>query len=330
MAGDAVLTLASALAALILVTRAPRGSGGRPLAVALGVWSYLLAYSGVVALLRPADPTSWQRTLFEVHFLLVELLGLAALIRFTAIFPRPLGAEDLEPSEDLPRFMGPLQRLRTVLLGARAPWVAAVVMLAVAVAVNAAVGRPTQDVGLLVVVDLVRLAALSVVVANLRASYLAATGVQRARLHWLAWGFALLLGTIGLLIGLNVLLTVTGWRIPGFNWRPVLLDLGILSLVMGSVLGVLRPHATDPGPRVRSAVLMSGIVLMTLLLASGIEALFSGALVAGLRLPAGVGTVMAVGIMQVVFTRVRSVMDLFLSQAWGGEAADARQSVVPG
>ena len=95
VAADAVVSVSSGVLAIALVFRGDPNRGARGLAVTLAAWSYLLAYSGIVVLLRP-DPGA-LRTIFQAHFPLVELLGLAGMIRFTSIFPHKLTKRNSPP-----------------------------------------------------------------------------------------------------------------------------------------------------------------------------------------------------------------------------------------
>lgn len=294
VAVDAVLTLAMVVLAVVLVFHPRGGPGARPLGLAVAAWSYLLGYTGLITLLRPgAGAPAFLHLLFQTHFLAVEMVGLAALLRFSALFPRPLTPPDLRGPGTLAPGLGALQRLRRSLLGAAGPWVAAAGTTAVALGVNAWQGNPPPEAALLMLVDVARFAALSAVVLNLRLGYLLSSPGQRESARWLAVGFALLVGSLAALMGANVLTAVTGWRVAYFNWRPLILDLGLLGLVWCTAMGAFYRGPVRSGPVGRTVVLLAALVLSTLLLAAGLEALFSDALLAHLALPRGVGTLLA-------------------------------------
>lgn len=321
---DAVLTVVTGILALTLAFRREHPWGARPLALALAAWSYLVAYSGIIMLLRPADQGSPARALFAGHFLVVELLGLAALVRFTAEFPAPLAPSDTTPPDALPVGFRGLQHLRRWLLTPAAPWLMGGGLAVVLLGLNKAMGRAAEDAGLWGLMDLVRFGALAVVVANLRRSYLMGSRESRRRLHWLAVGFASLLTALSLIIGGNVLFTATGWSIPVVNWRPLVLDLGVMGLLWGATMGVLYDGALQPGRIGRHLVIAAAALLLALLLAAGLEALFSDALLARVSLPRGTGTVVAFLLVGVAYVRWREVLDSVLSQAWGGAPREAR------
>lgn len=315
---DALLTLVSATVALLLVFRGRTERGARPLALVLSVWSYLLAYSALVAFLRPTDPTSTARLLFEAHFLVIEVVGLGALIRFASTFPRPLTLADLKSLDQLPAVVRPLQAARRALLSSGALWGSMALVVVVALLVNRALGQAAQDAALLPLVDVVRFGALALVVTNMRRSYLSATATERGRLHWLAFGFSVLLGSLSVLIGGNVLLTVTGWTVPVINWRPVVLGCGVAGMIGGAARAVMDEGDRSAARLFRGGMIASVLILATLLLASGFEALLSDAVVARLSLPSGLGTLAALALMGVVHTRLRVPLEVVFDHAWSG------------
>lgn len=316
----------STAAAVLGVTMALRGDvrpGARPMGLALAVWAYLLAYSGIVVLLAPSRGDSLLRLAFEGHFLAVEALGLAALIRFTSVFPTPIAPESLVRPDTLPLWLRSGQHLRRWLLRAYAPWIAAALALALSIGVNAAMGRDLQDTALLALVDLFRLGALALVVLNLRHSFLTCDADGRTRLTWIVLGFIFLVGAVGLILGGNVLTAVTGWELPGLNWRPIVLNLGVLGLLWGAAMSVFYGGPVAPTALARRAAIMSGMAMLALFLAAGLEMLLSGVVAARFSLPYGAGTLLAAVAMALVYRRTRRPLDTFLSQTWGDPGAPA-------
>jgi hypothetical protein len=311
----AVVSLASAALSVAMTLRRQARPGARPMGLALAAWAYLLAYSGIVVLLAPAA-TSILRRPFDAHFLVVEALGLAALIRFTALFPRRLAPEDLQDPTTLPAGVAAMQRIRVWLLRPAAPWIAAVVAVAVAVAANGASGRPIEDAALLPLTDLLRLLALGLVVLNLRVSYFACAPSERVPMTWVILGFGLLVGTVGVVLGGDVLTAATGWEIPAVNWRPIVLHLGVVGLLWGSGMGVFYMGAADPGPLVRRVAVLSGMATFGLFLAAGLETLLSGAVAARFSMPGGTGTFLALVVTALVYGRTRRPLEAFLAQPW--------------
>lgn len=311
----AVVSLASAALAVTMAVRRGARPGAGPLGLALAVWAYLLAYSGIVVLLAPAASSPLHKP-FDAHFLVVEALGLASLLRFTAIFPRPLRAADVQEPATLPAGVASLQRLRVLFLGPTTPWIGGLIAVGVAVVANALSGRPIEDAALLPLTDLLRLLALGLVVLNLRVSYLSSTPADRAPLTWVILGFGVLVATVGLVLGGNVLTAATGWEIGSVNWRPIVLHLGVVGLLWGSGMGVFYTGATDPGPLVRRLAVLSGMATFGLFLAAGLEILLSGGIAARFSMPGGTGTFLAVVVTALVYGRTRRPLESFLAQPW--------------
>lgn len=236
VAADAVVSAVSAVLALALAFRGEPSRGARGMAVSLASWSYVLAYSGVVILLRP-DPGFW-RTVFDAHFPLVEILGLAGLVHFTAVFPKPLVPDHLSAADSLPVGLRTLQIIRMWLLGPAAPWIGAFVVLAALLGLNALGGHSLADAALNPIMDLVMFMAVGLVVLNLRRSWMASDGDDKSRMSWLLVGLALLVAALALLIGGNILMSATGWREPPVAWRPILLDLGLVGFLWGLAMVV--------------------------------------------------------------------------------------------
>jgi hypothetical protein len=315
VAADAVVTVISSVLAIALVYRGKAAQGARGLAVALAAWSYLLAYSGIIVLLRP-DP-GVARAIFEAHFPLVELLGLAGMMHFTAMFPRRLTPEHLTPAQSLPVGLRTLQGLRGRLLSPAAPWLAVVVVIAVLLSVNALLGRSIADAGLNPLMDLTRFLAVGVVVVNLRRSWLGAAAEERAKMWWILVGLALLMAAIALLIGGNIFLSATGWSEPTVAWRPILLDLGLAGLLWGLWMAVFYSGAADSAAAARRVVALTALALTGIGIATGLEVLLSSALVARVSLPRGLGTAVAVVVMIVGYSRGLAYVERGLEQIPG-------------
>jgi len=319
----AVVTVVVSVAALTLGFRSDGERGARPFGLALAAWGYLLAYSGLTILLAP-EPETPARALFDAHFLLVEALALTALLRFTALFPVPLKREAIQDPATLNPLLQPAQHIRAWLLSPAGPWVAGAGACVLTQAANTAQGRPIQDAPLIVLADVFRLTALAVVVLNLRAAFVATNTEGRRAGFWFVVGFTLLLGAVGLLLGGNVLTAVTKWAIPGFNWRPVVLDLGVLGLIWGACMGISYRGALKPGPLARRASLLASTVTVALFLAAGLESLLTGVVASPVSLPRGFGTLISFVAMGLLYVRIREPVESMLYRAWADAPEAAR------
>ena len=321
----AVVTVVVVAAGLQLAFRADGNRGARPFGLALAAWGYLLAYSGLTILFAPA-PESPEHALFDAQFLFVEALALAALMRFTALFPVPLRREAIRDPATLRLPLRPLQHVRVWLLSPVGPWVAGAGVCALILAANAGQGRPTEDAPLIALADASRLAALSVVVLNLRAAFIATDTDGRRAGFWFVVGFTLLLGAVGALLGGNVLTAVTKWAIPGLNWRPVVLDVGVVGLIWGSYRGIAYRGAQKPGPLARHAAVLGATVTVALFLAAGLESLLTGVVATPVILPRGVGTLTAFVATGLLYARIRRPVESMLYHAWADPLEGAPES----
>jgi hypothetical protein len=310
MTGHAMVSfVAGILAVLLVLHEGPRQAASRGLGLALAAWSYLTAYSGVTLLLRP-DPVAW-RSLFEGHFLVVEILGLVGLLRFTALFPQPLADAPLELPATLPSALEPLHDASVWILKPWAPWVLGAGVLAVLWSLTASRGIPLGDAGLSPLMDLVRFVAAGLVVLNLRRSWGRADRADVGRMTWLLVALAFLTGALLLLIGGNVWIAVTGWPEPDVAWRPLLIDIGLVGFLVSLAMSVLYDGGLDAVIAASRIGAVATVVTLGLFLAAALEALFTGAL-AGFSLRAGVGTLLAfVVIVAMHRGMVRSLERLF-------------------
>ncbi len=282
----------SLLSVAMVLSERHRQEAARSLALAFGAWSYLMAYAGVTLLFRPPSP-GMRREIFEAHFLLIEVVGLTGLVRFTAIFPRPLTPAELEPIPTLPRVFLPFHRASVVMRRRLAPLVAAIAVLGLLWGWTVAFDRPLSDAGLSRGMDLVRLCAAGLVVMNLRRAWSMATEGDRDGLTWVLVGLAVLLGSLSMLIGGNMLVAVTGFPEPDVAWRPILLDLGLVGFLTGISLSVLNRGRTDPARVLHLTTSVSAAVTIGLFVAAGLEALLGGDILSSVALRHGVGTAVA-------------------------------------
>jgi len=289
----------------LVLHEGPRNRAARALATAFAAWSYLMAYSGATMLFRP-DP-GWAREIFEAHFLVVEVLGLAALMRFTSIFPRRLELDELDPLETLPAPLLPIYKAATFMRRPGAPWGIGVLVLIGVWCITLLADGALSDAGLSPVMDLIRFCAAGIVVMNLRRAWTAATEGDRDALTWLLVALACLLGALAFLVGGNMLVTVTGFPEPDVAWRPIVLDLGLIGFLSCVALSVTYRGPLDPAMVTRRIVTMTAVTTAGLFLAASLEALLSGGLIGPVSMRTGVGTAVAFA---VVLSTYRSVARL--------------------
>lgn len=282
----------SVLAILLVLHERHRAAAGRALGTAFAAWSYLMAYSGVTMLYRPAVPGT-ARDIFEAHFLAVEVLGLVGLLSYTSVFPRKLADEELQPSPTLPAPLLPFHHAAVYLRRPAAPARAGVAVLLLLWGGILATGGELSDAGLSRGMDAVRFLAAGAVVMHLRRAWGCATEGDRDGLTWLLAALSVMLGSLLLLIGSNVLVAVTGFPDPHVAWRPILLDAGMIGFLLTLAFSVLAPGGADPLRHTRRIASTCAVITAGLFLAAGLEALFTSGVLGAYTLRGGVGTAIA-------------------------------------
>jgi hypothetical protein len=175
-----------------------------------------------------------------------------------------------------------------------APWAIGLLALMGLWTVAGVSGDPIGDAVLSRGMDIVRLLAAGLVVLNLRRAWNRATDDGQERLRWLLVGFSMLLASLALMIGGNVLVAVTGFPEPDIAWRPLLLDVGLTGFMTGMALSVLYTGAARPLDLVRRIASVAAVVTLGLFLAVGLEALFAGGIFGTYSLRTGVGSALAI------------------------------------
>lgn len=309
---DAIVAVAAAGLALALAFRPDAARGSRQLAVAVGAWAYLLSFGGIYRLLLPLDEGPLGLVVGG-HFLVVECLGLAGLLAFSAAFPSPLTPSDLPPSSDTPAGLLPFRHFRIWLLRPASPWIATVGLATAVLAWTHTAGTALVEAPLNPMMDLARFGTLAAVVINFRASWDAHPTEARGPLNWMVLGMVLVVGSLALLVGGSVLTSVTGWRSP-LNWRPLLLGLGLLGLLWGAGMASFHKGGAEAKSLVRRTATWIGLATILLFLAAGLETLFSDTVMARVSLPPGTGTIVAVCLFAWIFGGARRLVELVVDQ----------------
>jgi len=309
----AIVSVISGLFAVALVLHeGSRQEASRALGVAFGSWAYLMAYSGVTMLLRPNPGLA--RDVFEGHFLLVEMIGLAGLLRFTALFPAALDPARIEPPPTLPPVLLPAHTVSVWMLRPAAPWVVGALLLVALWGGALATGGTVADAGLTFPMNAVRFVAAGLVVMNLRWAWGRTDDEGRERMLWLLVGLTLLLGSVTLMIGGKVLVAVAGFREPGVAWHPLVLDLGVIGFFAGMAFSILYRGPIQPLKVVRKVATVCSAIALGLFLAAGLEALLSGGILLSLSIRTGVGSALAAATMVSTYRSFERFFDRIASK----------------
>ncbi len=289
LVADALVTFVCAtLAIKLALDERYRQEASRYLALTFAAWSYFTAMGGLTLLFRPATP-GLQRELFEAHFLVVELIGLVGIVRFSSIYPRELGPEELVPEEAVSPWLLPFHRGWLAMRGRKAPWIVAATAFGIIWGSTSLSGRPLSAAVLSPFMHVVRILGAWLVVMNLSRAWRCATEGDRDGLLWLVVALVGVLAAVLVLIGGNVLVAVTGFPEPTVAWRQVLVDAGSVAFLWGVAMAVLHRPASDPGAIILRTTAIAASLAAGLFLAAGLEALFSGS-VSPFSLRPGIGT----------------------------------------
>jgi hypothetical protein len=131
---------------------------------------------------------------------------------------------------------------------------------------------------------------------------------------------------VGALLGGNVLTAVTGWEIPGFNWRPAVLNLGVLGLVWGAAMGIFYRGPLKPGQVSRRAAVGGASLTVALFLAAGLESLVAGGVTSSVTLPRGIGTFVAFLTIGILYASARSAIESMIYHAWAEVPSGSNES----
>lgn len=312
LAAHAAVAVTCALLSVLMVLhegRYPRAA--RALGTAFGAWSYLQAYPGLTLLFRPPAP-GMEREIFEAHFLVVEVIGLVGLARFSALFPRMLTREELAPLDSLPAALQPFHHAAVAMRTKWAPTAAGVLVIAGLWSWTFLSGGHLSDAGLSPVMHVVRFLAVGLVVMNLSRAWTSATEGDRDGLTWLFVALACLLGTLALLIGGNVLVAVTGWPEPSVAWRQILFNTGLLGFFAALAMSVLHRHAVDPAALIHRISTTAAVVTAGLFLAAGLEALLGTGMGTGVSVRRGVGTAFSFAVILSTWRSLARMIDRVL------------------
>lgn len=233
-------------------------------------------------------------------------LALAAFLRFSALFPRPLTSADLDAAGLAP--------WRARLLDARVVWGGAALLVPASFALaqlaggEIGAGGPLtlRLAGFVVLLGLVAgfLWAMVQGVRHLRIRYRSVDAADRRRILWVVQGFVLALWLI--VIGLAATLPVALAAIVGSGWIwpliPILaIAIAPLVIVVFLAVAIFYDGAIDPTLVISRTALYGAFGVVLTFLFAGVENLASSALVRGLGLPEDSAGWIAAGTVGLVF-----------------------------
>lgn len=281
-----------AFIAIGLAAYAPRQASARALAVLTVLWPATLGVTGAV----PGDPTL-QRLDVVLDFS-SALFAVAAFLRLTAVFPKPIGAEAAGGGV-LEKFAAVMRRVSR---HAVAVWAGAAAVMTVAI-VSAILPAGTFRIVLESAVGI--FAALTIPTAlyagllNLRSSYKASSANDQKKIFWLAEG--LLVFSLGffilpfLLLPVFVILQAAGVmpRTGGEWFHPLLQGVTMIIALACMALAMFYDGALDPRIVVRKTTLYSALTITGVFVFAAAESVVAKVIagVAGQWLSAGIAAV---------------------------------------
>jgi hypothetical protein len=266
------------------------------------------------------------------------LLAMAAFVRFSALFPRPLTAERLPPA----RRWRALRSVRAATLRPLPVW-GSVVVVALAlkylpdlVAAFALPEGPAATLPPVFVATLVLTGALFVLYGlvaliagtrNLRASYRIAAAQERDRILWVVTGFTaacwMVLGAVGVLAA--VALTDLNPNVIALV-IPLGIVLAPLVLVVCATIGILYSGALDPAIALQRSTVWGAIGASGVIAFAGIENALSSLVEGRLGLPGIVGSMIAGAVVTALLIPLRRVVHGWVARRPAAGVADHRHA----
>lgn len=307
---------AAAALALALTWRAADAADARVLALFLACLTVMLAGDGGWLLSQRHElPTTLDVLLMPGLPLVCMVAALAALLRFSTIFPRPLTDRDLPGS-------GAITRVQRRLLDPRAVWSSGAAVLCLLVLLTlveivgeAALGqRVVTELALKIIGSAVIVAAMSLAVLNLRAGYRHADEEGRRRIYWVVEGF--FAGTAVLLVAsaVKLLQLATGFTIRIESWFVFAFFAAFLVLLGCLAIAMFYAGALDPALAMRRTAVFGLVGFAMIFVFTGMEQLVQAHLGEWLGLSDRLGGILTGGTAALTFEPIKRRTDALVGR----------------
>ncbi len=272
-----VAGISAAVLALMLAWRAASRADSRALALFLALLSYFLDWSTIGYLEEGRSDV--VRVFIDWSIPTSTLFAVAALVRFSALFPLPLTPADVGVGRVAGRASGAWAAFRAWLLRPAAAWGLAAGILtldaigfAVSGPLSRALGVRVSLSGVLIPLTVgLLIGALALVVANLRASYAASDAAGRRRLFWVLEGVFAATIILALASAVKLALMLAG-RPAAFGSLYALTSFtGLALLVLCLAIAMFRAGALDPALAIRRTALYGLVGIVMVFLFTGAE-----------------------------------------------------------
>jgi hypothetical protein len=259
----------AAVLALALAWRNWHRDDARALATFLALTAFVLSGDGLWGVMQLAGAPEWLRNVMDLSIPVCALAGMAAMLRFSCSFPRPLVAAELpEGGSRAGRMLAAARRRSLDADAVRRVAVASILGLilvpeSIRIA-SAQAGHPLPNfVVLKYVVFAMLLSSMAVSALNLRAGYRGADAEGRRRIFWILEGFLLATGIALFASLLKVLQDATGFVPPVRFWYGLSMMAAFLALLACVAVAMFYAGALDPALAIRRTA-VAGVVGLTM------------------------------------------------------------------
>lgn len=274
---------AAAALSLALAWRSWHRDDARALATFLALAAFVLAGDGLWWLMRLSGAPEWLASAASLLVPVCLLAGMAAMLRFSCTFPRPLSPAEPGPDGGTPWRAGwaAAQRWSTDAAAVRraAAWtVGLLIVLPESVRIAAeAWGRPLPRLPMVKYAVLgLLLAAMAVSALNLRAGHRSADAEGRRRIFWVLEGFLLGTAIAALASALKLMQDATGYVPPVEFWYPLAMMMAFTALLACLAVAMFYAGAVDPELAVRRTAVAGLVGLAMVVMFATLEQALQG------------------------------------------------------
>lgn len=321
--------LSAAGLALVLAWRSWARHDARVLAVFLGLLSYALGTEGTWMMLKRSGLPGWAVSVLDTGMPLAAVAGMAVMIRFSSIFPRPLSLRDVRPGASRASRMvvgAQAWAMDPARLRRAAAWFCGVVIV-VPQAISIATELRGKEFDLVAYSKYLALAALLAAVtlsaANLRTNYRQADAAGRRQVFWVLEGFLFATAVAVLASALKLAQNATGYQAGQPHWYALALVAAFLGLLACLAIALFGSGALDPSLALRRTAVSGVLGLLAVVLFAVSEQVMQEWLGARLGLSARTGGIVTGVALGLAFEPLRTRTSAFVERQLARFGAEA-------
>jgi hypothetical protein len=300
---------AAAVLSLVLAWRSGHREDARALATFLALTGFVLGGDGLWFLVQGSGVPAWLASTADLSVPVCGLAGMAAMLRFSCTFPRPLAPAELPPAQRWCTDAGAVRRV--------AAWaIAALIVVPESARIAAAAWwQPLPELRAVKYVVLAMLvASLALSATNLRAGHRGADAEGRRRIYWVLEGFLLATAIAVVASALKLLQDVTGYTPPLRFWYPLAIVAAFTALLACLAIAMFYAGAVDPALAIRRTAVAGLVGLAMVVLFAALEQALQGWLGARLGLSDRAGGIMTGVMVGFAFEPVRARTAAFVER----------------